>query len=887
MPVYISNPRLFERLNTFLNYYKTAILAYSWWIIVLVILSCAVSLSYTIANLGFNTDTTDMLSKELPFHQDRIRFWKTFPQDVKSILIVVDAPSPEQAKNVVGHLGKRLKKEQSAIASVYMPGEGAFFDEQAFLYLDVNELAELGDKLSDTQPLLGQLARNNSLGGFLEIVAKAITAPGGTTGFDPKPVLKIISKAFADADRGKTKTVSWQKMLAGGNAAFNNSRRFLIVKPKLDYARIFPAERALHTIESFSRTIESEMEGVTVRMTGETALQHEELESVSKGSAISAVVSLLLVCVTLFLGLRSVKLMLATFLTLIAGLLLTAGFATFAVGHLNMISIAFAVLYIGLGVDYAIHLCLHYREFQNKGQANQDALMTAIKVVGPAIALCAITSAVGFYSFIPTAYSGVSELGIISGTSMFIGLGLTLTFLPAILNIMNATAVQKNETSERKAKQHFSHSRHSLRSHAFRWSVLGLAVGALFALPRVTFDFDPVHLRDANSESVKTYRDLVKDPNTSPLTLTVLESGREQMSSVAEKIRQLDTVEKVLTIEDFVPKNQGDKLALIEDMSLVLGPLPRPFPGIAEDSQQRAALNDFKTALEKAIKVHQGTGLEPELTALRDQFEHFDRANNTPDRRQNVLKIFEQNLLANIPATVTMLQNALNASPFGLSQLPADLFKRWLSPDGFFRVQVFPKHDITQLENLRGFVEDVQRIAPHATDLPVIYLEAGKEVVKAFQQALATALIAIFLVLLAVLRSVRDTVFVLIPLILASLLTSATSVWIGLPFNFANIIAVPLLFGLGVDSGIHIMHSMRNRSFRKRGLRRDATSRGVFFSALTTIFSFSSLAFSAHSGTASMGILLAIGIFFMLFCTLVVLPAFVGHIYATDQSKIV
>lgn len=879
IPFTVPRPRLSDRFGSLLKCYESGIVNHAWWVVGIVVLVCAFSLSHTIARLGFNTDTTEMLSPELPFHQNRIHFWKTFPQDVKSILIVVDAPSPEAGKKVAGLLGNRLRAEQGVIESVYIPGEGRFFDEQALLYLDVNELEQLADTLSRTQPLLGKLAQNNSLGGLLEPVGTVLMDPLSEARFDLEPILGVIRNAFTDAEAGTLNSVSWQNLLTGNGATFNKSRRFIIVKAGLEYDQIFPAQRALQLIRDYSDAIESENSGVTIRMTGETALQHEELESVSKGSAISAILSLVLVCGTLFLGLRSVKLMFATFLTLIAGLVLTAGFATLAVGHLNMISIAFAVLYIGLGVDYAIHLCLHYQAFLNRGWAKQDALLSGIKSVGSALALCAITSAVGFYAYIPTSYSGVSELGIISGTSMFIGLGLTLTFLPAMLNLMNAPAIRQGSTTRRQHEPKKRWMPLSWQNRIIRWSALGLAVSAVFILPRVTFDFDPVHLRDANSESVKTYNDLVQDPDTSPLTLTLLESDRTRMKAVAEKIAKLDSVDKILTIDRFVPKDQDVKLDIIEQMSYVLGPLPQTFPGISNNNDQTRAFNQFKSAVDKAIAVRQGSDLEPELIALRDQLDQFERLEIASDRKLQVLKYFEQNLLTGLPSTVTLLQNGLKASAFGLDQLPPDLRERWRSPGGINRIQVFPKQDITQLENLRSFVEDVQMIAPDVTDLPVIYLEAGKEVVKAFQQALLSALLAIMAVLLVVLRSVRDTVFVLIPLLLAALLTCAASVLIGLPFNFANIIAVPLLFGLGVDNGIHIMHSMRNGSHNHTGSMRNVTSRGILFSALTTIFSFSSLAFSAHSGTASMGMLLAIGIFFMLTCTLIVLPAFVGHIY--------
>ncbi|MGR9107316.1 MAG: MMPL family transporter, partial [Gammaproteobacteria bacterium] len=389
--------------------------------VLLVVLLCAGSLYYSIANLGFNTDTVEMLSPQLRFHQNRIRLWQTFPQDVKTILVVVDAPSPESARKVTDRLAAQLRATPKLVESVYVPFDGSFFEEEALLYVDTGELATLVEQLTAAQPLLGRLAKRNSLEEFLRLIGAALTDRENRVALDLKPLIETIHRAFIDARAGRFDAVSWQRLLASHATDLNSTRRFLIVKGYLDYRQIFPARETVDAIRNYAKSIEAETVGVRIRMTGETVLQHEELESVSQGSAISAIVSLVLVCTTLFLGLRSLPLIFATIATLIAGLVLTAGFATLAIGHLNMISIAFAVLYIGLGVDYAIHLCLHYQAHLKPDRTRNEALMAGIRAVTPALFLCAITSAVGFYSFIPTSFSGVSELGVISGTSMFIG----------------------------------------------------------------------------------------------------------------------------------------------------------------------------------------------------------------------------------------------------------------------------------------------------------------------------------------------------------------------------------------------------------------------------------------------------------------------------------
>ena len=244
------------------------------------------------------------------------------------------------------------------------------------------------------------------------------------------------------------------------------------------------------------------------------------------------------------------------------------------------------------------------------------------------------------------------------------------------------------------------------------------------------------------------------------------------------------------------------------------------------------------------------------------------------DTREANLDRLQGSLLSSLPATIRTLEQGLQASEISLDTLPADLVERWRSANGVYRVQIFPKKDLNELENLREFIREAQRVDPDVTDLPVTYLESMNEVVKAFQEAFSIAMAAITILLLLILRNLKDTLLVLLPLLLASLFTAAATVIFDVPFNFANIIALPLLFGLGVDNGIHMAHRMHYLQSRDDNLLGTSEAQGVFYGSLTTIWSFSSLAFMAHRGTASMGILLAIGLLLSLVCALVVLPAF-------------
>ena len=408
-----------------------------------------------------------------------------------------------------------------------------------------------------------------------------------------------------------------------------------------------------------------------------------------------------------------------------------------------------------------------------------------------------------------------------------------------------------------------------------RWSTFALTLVALALLTQVTADFNPINLRDQSTESVKTFKYLLQDQDTTPMTLSSLATSEGETLAKKSRFEKLPSVDKVVTLFDLVPDGQEAKLAIIEELGLLLGPQLGNFPAPAPaGSAKIGSLEELQASI--LVQIAKGEGGNADLLELSESLDNFlDYFDSMPEElHQPILDKLQNALLGGLPATMEKLRLGLDAEPVTLESLPPPLKERWLSQNGLYRVQVYPKKDLNDLENLREFIQEAQKIDPDVTDLPVTYLESMNVVIQSFVQAFSIALVAISLLLLAILRNVKDTLLVLMPLLLASLFTAASTVVFKVPFNFANIIALPLLFGLGVDSGIHMVHRLHYLDSSEENLLGTSESQGVFYGALTTIFSFSSLAFTSHEGTASMGILLSIGLFMTLICALVVLPAF-------------
>jgi hopanoid biosynthesis associated RND transporter like protein HpnN len=784
--------------------------------------------------------------------------------------LVIDGDTPDIADDAASALARELRKHPDLFGEVYDLAGDPYFRKNGLLYLEADELYELSDRLAEAQPFLGVLWRDPSLRGFFDMLGLAIdeALKSDTDGpIEIKAVLKAIGDVAEAQASGRFGNLSWQELMSGRPAGKDETRRFLLIQPALDFASLQPAAKTMTALRRLANDLKlDEQHGVRVRLTGSAALDHEELESVEEGMGLAAVLSLFLVIGLLLTGLGSPRLAASILVTLIVGLIWTAGFGVAALGQFNLISVAFAVLFIGLSVDFGIHFGLRYKEEIDRGHEHERALGETGTGVGGALALCAVTAAIGFYSFLPTAYLGLAELGLIAGTGMFIALFTNITVLPALLTLVTLRPASSNGKRGRgSAVQPF------IADHATSivWGALAVGLASLALVPQVRFDFDPMNLRNQKTESVSTLLDLMENSRNGPYSITILVNDLAAARELGGKLAALDPVDTTVTLFDYVPGNQDEKLEIIGSMALFLAPSlsATDHPPAPTAAQRRKAVENLRGRLERLSRSSRdgaaaARGLMTKLAALTASDSTVDGS----------LVELETRLLVNLPGRLDMLRQSLEAEPVGVGDLPESLRQRSVTADGRARLEVFPRENLQDGMALRRFVEAVRTLAPNATGAPVIILEAGRAVVAAFRDAAIIAVVCISLLLVLLLRSRRDVLLVFAPLTLAALMTIAATVVLQLPFNFANVIVLPLLFGLGVASGIHIV--LRERMEQgTNGALATSTPRAVVFSALTTIGSFASIALSSHPGTASMGVLLAVAISLTLACTLVVLPA--------------
>ena len=834
-------------------------------------------LALSLDGLGVNTNENDLFSDRLPFYALREDFNRSFPSMVDPLLVVVDGATVDLAHHAAGRLARHLEEQPAYFARVEQPDSGPFFDRHAFLYLEGPELEDLVDNLFTVQPYLAELSQDTSLRGFLGMLSQAVDASiaGELEGVNLEDVIDRLGDVAQAHLDGAGYQLSWADVITGRDSTPRDRRRFLLVEPVVDFSELAPAEPSLLALRASIEALGfDDPSGVRVRATGVFPLSYEEMEQLDRQTSRAGIASFILVGLILSFGLGSLRLVAAALLTLLAGLAVTAAFAALAIGHLNLISVAFAVLFIGLSIDFAIHLCVRLREEMQRRASTREAVCAAAESVGGSLILCATTTAIAFLSFLPTDYLGVAELGLIAGAGMFISLFANLTLLPALITwwVPMGSVPPPPETPAVVDRLLGMPVRHARAVVAAALVCSGIAV---WSIPHIRFDPNPLRVRDPSTTSVRLFDEMLETGDALPWNLNALAVDSASAHALADRIEALPDVDMALTLDDYVPEDQEEKLALLEEAAFVLLPTLETRSNLPPPSHaaQLDAVESLLSSLDALAQAEASETLVESAFQLRGSLgELRKRWGGSPEGAASLAN-FESALIGSLPEQLRLLRTALQPSLVAPANLPASLVERMTARDGRARVEIFPEENLNDPDALEAYVRSVQKIAPNAFGEGLVILETGAVVVSALRQALVIAALLISLLLLCLWRDVGDALLVVAPLGLATLFTAATSVPLGVPFNFANVIVIPLLLGMGVDTGIHLVHRYRSEALPGGNLLRTATARAVLLSSLTTVASFGTLGLSTHLGMASLGQLLALGICLILLCNLVILPA--------------
>ena len=838
-----------------------------WPVIVVGSLLMIATAGFDYERFSITTDVEALISQNLPWHQRQLAFAHAFPQN--GIAAVVSAPTAENAEQATDALAQQLSKRSDLFRTVVQPDSGAFFERNALLFDTIADVNQSIGGLSKAQFFISELTSDPTLRGAMKALSLAAQGvAGGQIKIDQLAwPLALTESTLIDVLAGHAATFSWQELVHGQRPQSRQLRHFIAIDPLLDFGALQPGAKATAGVQQAVADLDLGGKfGAKVDLTGQVPMNDDQFSVIRQSAVRDTLTALFGVLVILWFALRSWKIIAAVVFSLMVGLAVTSALGLAMFGAFNLISIAFFVLFVGLGVDFGIQFSVRYRTERHEQNGLRAALRSAARKVGAPLTLAAAATAVGFFSFIPTDYEGLSELGLIAGCGMLIAFVCSITLVPAMLAVLNPPGESTSIGFKALAPLDHFLQRHRVAVIASTLIAVLAATPLLLHLP---FDFNPVNLQNPNAPSVVTYRELQRNPETSGNDAEVLAPNLDEANTTAKRLGALPEVSRTLTLSSFIPVDQDQKIAAITSAAQGLASALNPATqqSAPSDREVVAAIGATASDLLKAAGRASGPSadLARHVSELLSRLAQSDAAIRTKA---------EAAVTPPLIVDLDQLRMSLSPRPVTLKTLPPGLIRAWLLPDGQARIQILPKGNLSDINVLQKFATAILTAEPSATGPAISYYESGRTVTRAFIEAGILALASIAILLFIALRRVTDVLLTLVPLLLAGAVTLEVCVMTGMALNFANIIALPLLLGVGVAFKIYYTMAWRAG---KTGLLQSTLTRAVIFSAMTNAIAFGSMAASSYPGMSSMGKLMALALFCTLAAAVLFQPVLMGR----------
>jgi hopanoid biosynthesis associated RND transporter like protein HpnN len=590
---------------------------------------------------------------------------------------------------------------------------------------------------------------------------------------------------------------------------------------------------------------------------------------------LATAITVALTIILLLVAFRGLLNTIAAMLALAVAVSLSFGFATLAVGHLNILSSVFAVMLIGIGIEYGIQVVLRYQEELKRGGEKMEALRLALARNVWAITMAAATVAAAFITFAFTDFKGIAELGIIAAGGIAICVLVTFTTLPALLVLFPARIPKPLPVAAAEPRWQrvlFGFPRTVLAA------ALAVSLLCLYPLVRSEFDYNLMNLQARGVESVSYAYKLMRSRENAGYFAVVTAENKEDAAAKVRRLERLPSIDHTVWAGSFVPDDQAEKLRLLAEARRQLaGVRPAPYQEDLSLMELPAVFEGFRTAVER-LKLGLEQEKKPEakpvgaFLATLDSF--FATLEKEKDRNAvGMLKDFQGGMFADLPARIGLLRTSLDASPVSAADVPPELMRRFVGKTGKYLIQVAPKEEIFDRAPLKRFLDDVRSVDPAATGEPVMVYESMTVLRDSYRRAFIFAFAAIAAILLVAFRSIRYALIGLVPLTVGILLMAAGMRFSGIRFNSANVIVLPLVLGIAVDSGIYLINRYRREEETPRQVIMSSTGVGVFLNTLTIMASFGALMVARHQGVFSIGAVMSLGMVACQVAFIIVLPA--------------
>ncbi len=843
---------------------------------------------YTVKHLEFNTSRRDLVGANKKYHQNYLQFRQEFPgQD--DLVAVVESEDMEKNRQFVERLGARLEAETNLFKDVFYKGDLKLMGPKALLFLPEKTLGELQQTLRNYRPFIQTFSQANSLNALFRLLNQQFRTTKREASAETDSLIKafpalerIVQQAADSLTRpGQPPSPGVNALFGAGQEAerqmyitFANGRIYLVTaRTRAETLN----RQAVARLRELLRETQSEVPGLNVGMTGEPVLEVDEMAQSQRDTLLASVVSLVLVALIFIYGYNETGRPIKATICLIVGLGYTMGFTTLVVGHLNILTITFVPMLIGLAIDFGVHLITRYEEELRQGRSERDALRKAMVYTGMGIFTGAFTTAGAFLAMGATDFKGIREMGIISGGGLLVCLVPMMTLLPVLLlrGRQNVLDHQLTQAIEKRARLERLWLERPLTMAGITATVCLLA---LTQFPKVYFDYNLLNMQSKGLPAVEFEKKLINSASKSVLYGAIITHSLEEAVALESRLTNLSTVASVESMGRFLSENQNNKLEMIAQIKKELAAVR-----FAEVDAQPVnvkelgqTLDFFKSYLGLAageVQKEGDTALEKQLRSLRGSVSQWQvrMARGHPVEMAAKLGAFQKALLEDIQDTFDAIKNQDNRGPLRVEDLPPALRNRFIGRTGKLLLQVYPKEDVWQRDKQEAFIRQLRTIDPEATGTPVQLYEYTTLLKNSYVEAAGYSLLAILILVFIHFRTLSSVVLVLLPVLIGTIWMVGFMGWFDIPFNPANIMTLPLVIGIGVTNGIHILNRFAEE--KSPGILAKSTGKAVLVSGLTTIAGFGSLILARHQGIASLGYVMSVGTGTCMLAGLTFLPA--------------
>lgn len=845
-----------------------------------------VCLLFTVMRLEFHTSRDALVGADKLYHQNFLRLKQEFPvQD--DMVVVVESENLEKNRQFVERLGARLEAETNLFMDVFYKGDLKMLGRKALLFIPDDELEELKRTLAASQAVIQHFTRATNFVRLFELVntqirtAKRETNAENAALMNALPVLeRLLQQGIESLRRPGTPVSPGLNALFGSSEeaeqrlyiTFNQGRIYLVTARPVNEAR---GPEALRRLRELMAEVEREVPGVNVGLTGELVLELDEMEQAQRDTTAASIICLLACACIFVFAYRETGRPLKATACLLVGVVYTLGYTTLVVGHLNILTITFVPILIGLGIDFGVHLISRYEEEVRHGRSELEALETAMVHTGTGIFTGCFTTAGAFLAIGLTDFKGIQEMGIICGGGLLICLVPMMTLLPVLLlrgrqNVLDHAMAGRPNPRQRMERVWLSRPGATL---AVAGVITGLAVGQL---PKIHFDYNLLHMQSAGLPAVECEMKLIRSAGKSVLYCALVATNLEHALELQARAEKLPAVASVESVAPFLDSHSSNKLALVGEIKRLLEPVhfQPPDPGPVAVDELSQVLWSFSGYLGLALEElgQDEPELRASLESLKQTVLDFRREMLRGDRAMVAHKLaaYQRAFFEDVVDTFENIRQQDNREGLRVQDLPSALRHRFVGRTGKLLVMVYPKQDVWERAPQEEFVQQLRTVDPNVTGTPVQLYEYVTLLLESYLQAARYALVAIAVLVLLHFRSLMAVVLGLLPVGLGGLWLMGLMGWRDIMFNPANIMTLPLVIGIGVTNGIHVLNRFLEEQDPSVFSR--STGKAVLVSGLTTVAGFASLVPAKHQGIASLGFVMSVGVATCMVVGLVVLP---------------